>query len=162
MGLCKRFRRIILTDYIDAELPKETKKCVENHLRECADCRSLAEKARSKLILPFQGLKSVPVPETLWSAVKEKICERRKYPEDRIESWVAKLKGHLYLPRLSPALIGFILLVLVSSLLFCNQQIKLAQEKEQAGYLSSLLGTTGALLGTATNNFGTLIEEFFL
>ena len=112
--------------------------------------------------MPFKDLKPVPVPETLWLVLREKICERRKYSENRIESWAARLKGHFCLLKLSPGLIGFILLVLISSLLFCNQQIKLAQEKEQAGYLSSLLGTTGTFLGTATNNFGTFIEEFFL
>jgi predicted anti-sigma-YlaC factor YlaD len=162
MGLCRKFRTAIITDYIDAELDKEIKGRVDAHLNECAGCRSFAEKVKSKLLLPFEELKPVPLPATLWPAIKEKICERREYSEDRKKSLLARLKGYSFPPRLSPALVGFVLLILISSLVFYNQQMKLAKEKERADYLSSLLGSTGAFLGTATSNFGTLIEEFFL
>ena len=162
MGFCRRFRSVIFTDYIDAELDKKMKERLEEHLNECAGCRSFTEEVKSKLALPFKELKPMPVPETLWPAIREKICERRKYSENRIESLAARLKGYFCLPRLSPALVGFILLILISSLLFYNQQMKLAREEERADYLSSLLGTTSAFLGTATNNLGTVIEEFFL
>ncbi len=162
MGSCKRFRRVILTDYIDVELDSQMKTRIEEHLNECVGCRSFAEEVKSRLMLPFKELKPVPVPETLWPAIKEKICERREYSENRKESLLARLKGYFCLPRLSPVLVGFILLILISSLVFYNQQIKLVKEKERADYLSSLLGTTGAFLGTTTNSFGTLIEEFFL
>jgi len=162
MGFCKRFKGVILTDYIDAELDSQMKVRIGKHLNECAGCRSFAEEVKSKLVLPFKELKPTPVPETLWPVIKGEICERRRYPENRIESLVARLKGYFCFPRLSPALVGFILLILISSLVFCNQQMKLAKEKERADYLSSLLGTTGAFWETETNNFGTLIEEFFL
>jgi len=162
MNFCKKFRKVILTDYIDAELCKETRERIDEHLKECAGCGSFAEKVKLELALPFEGLKSAPVSETLWPAIKEKLGERREYSENRIESLIIRLKGYLCPPRLSPVLAGFILLILVSSLVFYNQQMNLSKEKERADYLSSLLGTTGVFLGTATNNFGTLIEEFFL
>ncbi len=162
MNFCKRFRRVIFTDYIDAELDKEMRARIEEHLNECAGCRSFAEEVKSMLVLSFKELKPMPVSEALWPAIKERICERREYPENRIESLLFRLKGCFRPPRLSPVLVGFILLILISSLVFCNQQMKIAKERERADYLSSLLGTAGASLETATNNFGTLIEEFFL
>jgi len=161
MSFCKKFRGLILTDYIDAELDSQMKERIEEHLNECAGCRSFVEEVKSKLVLPLKELKPVSVPETLWPAIKERM-RKEGYAENRIESLVARLKSYFSLPRLSPALVGFILLILISSLVFYNQQMKLAKEKERTDYLSSLLGTTDAFLGTATNGFGTLIEEFFL
>ena len=162
MGFCRKFRTVILTDYIDAQLDSQMKERIDENLNECAGCRSFVEEVKSKLVVPFKELKPVPVPETLWPAIKEKIYGRREYSENRKESLLARLKGYFCLPRLSPALVGFVLLILISSLVFYNQQMKLVKEKERADYLFSFLGTTGAFLGTATDNFGTLIEEFFL
>lgn len=162
MGFCKRFRKVILTDYIDAELPKEIREDVAEHLNECLGCRSFAEEVKSKLMLPLKELKPVPVPETLWPAIRERIYEGREYSINRKESLLSRLRVHFYPPRLSPVLVGFVLLILISSLVFYNQQMKVAKEKERADYLSSLLGSTGTFLGTTIYSFGTPIEEFFL
>ena len=42
----------IMPLYVDEIVSEDTKKLVEEHLKECEDCRKEMEKMRAKIILP--------------------------------------------------------------------------------------------------------------
>ena len=50
MGFCRKFRTVILTDYIDAQLDSQMKERIDENLNECAGCRSFTEEVKSKLV----------------------------------------------------------------------------------------------------------------
>ncbi|MDD4899046.1 MAG: zf-HC2 domain-containing protein [Candidatus Omnitrophica bacterium] len=149
MDKCKEIRSVILTDYIDGQLEAPEKERINTHLRQCAVCRGFLEEAQKGLVTPFQGQNRQAVPQTLWPAIVEKICQEQEHPV------------RVFIPRLAPVAVSFLLAVLITSVIFFNQYMAGLREEEQLNYVSSAFGVSQAQTET-TSDFGTLIEEYFL
>ena len=163
MKKCEYFKDLILTDYIDGELDKNTVGSLENHLLDCSDCRAfLKEVKNNAAIVPVPCSVDVfrqPVPAELWDAVKQDIEHKWTSP---LENFIGKLKGLIVLPRLVPVFASLILMLLVGSMTFNTIQIQQAKEKEQGEYLVSLLSSTGNSSQGDNNDLGTPLEHYFL
>lgn len=158
---CKKFKDLILADYIDNELDLKARQEVEAHLVSCSDCRSLAKKVRNKLGLPLRETPQEPVPDSLWPQIKEKI---KKKPS--VASGLAGLLDLLYAPffyrRLMPAIAGVVIALVAGSVVFYAHQVRIAKENEQGSYLVSLFEGPGNQAYTDEGSFVSSIEEYFL
>jgi hypothetical protein len=157
MNNCHKIKDLILTDYIDQELPEDQKNEVSAHLTFCVNCQKFAEETAQTLVVPFSNAPKEQVPEHLWDDIKSKIQEDTAFaPQSNlIERFFLGLKY----PKFAPILMSLILLLIIGSLSAHNSQLKQTKDKDQVQYLSALLDSE---TDTSANNFGTSIEEYFL
>ena len=73
---CKKIRELIMTDYLDGEITEELRQQVDEHVKTCPGCRELLQAVRTGVSAPLQGAELMRPPESVWSAIKEKIEER--------------------------------------------------------------------------------------
>jgi hypothetical protein len=159
MKKCEYFKDLILTDYIDGELDKDSVQGMESHLRDCNDCRIFLKEVKNNAEAPFQQALRQPVPAELWDMVKQNIEHEWAFPR---ETFIDKLKGLIVFPKLVPVFASLMLMFLAGSITFNTIQIQRAQEKDQGEYLVSLLGPTSSSLQGENNDLGTPIEHYFL
>jgi len=117
MKKCDHFKDLILTDYMDGELDKNSAKNVESHLLECSDCRAFLKEVKSNAALPFQQTLHQPVPAELWGAIRQRI-EDRNQAVNPLADFIEKLKGLIVIPRLVPVFASLILMFLAGSVTF--------------------------------------------
>lgn len=156
MNNCQKIKDLILTDYIDGQLPQDQKKEVSAHLTFCVSCQKFADETAKTLIIPFSEAVPEKVPSHLWENIKSKIQEET--PQEA-PSFVERFLGAFGYPKFAPILVTVVLLSVVGSWSVHNLQVKQAQDKDQVQYISGLLESE---IETSTNNFGTSIEEYFL
>ncbi len=161
MDNCKKYKDLILTNYIDGEMDTEMKQQVDSHLLVCPNCRRFAEEVNHFLVASFKNAVRKNVPEHLWLLVKENI-EKENRLNEKAGNFIHRLMESLSFPALAPVLGSFVLLILVGSLIFYNQQMKQGKEKEQVEYLVYLLGATEVSPETENNVPETPIEKYFL
>ena len=63
----------IMPLYVDEIVSEDTKKLVEEHLKECEDCRKEMEKMRAKIILPNKK-KINQAEKELFQKLKHRLC----------------------------------------------------------------------------------------
>ncbi len=160
MDKCKKFRDLILTDYIDAQLDGVSKAQVQEHLHQCATCQAFFLEVKNKLIVPFEKAPHQPVPTHLWGIIEERIRQghSRVSVVDFIRGWIEGIT----FPRLVPALASLIMVVFIGSTVFVNQQVKQAQDWEGGTYLAYILSSTGVSVPVNNHDLGTPIEQYFL
>ncbi len=123
---CKRIREIILTDYVDGTLKGDGLREVESHLGSCAECRRLAEEARSASSI-FKAAPRHEAPPGVWNAIREAIStgpvkSRTVPPLGGAGAWVRRrfaadiLEGLRYI--LLPPRPAFVISTAVALLLF--------------------------------------------
>lgn len=66
----------IMPLYVDEIVSEDTKKLVEEHLKECEDCRKEMEKCRAKIILPNKK-KINQAEKELFQKLKHRLINRR-------------------------------------------------------------------------------------
>ena len=66
----------IMPLYVDEIVSEDTKKLVEEHLKECEDCRKEMEKMRAKIILPNKK-KINQAEKELFQKLKHRLINRR-------------------------------------------------------------------------------------
>ena len=73
----------IMPLYVDEIVSEDTKKLVEEHLKECEDCRKEMEKMRAKIILPNKK-KINQAEKELFQKLKHRLINRR---QEFIQFW---------------------------------------------------------------------------
>jgi hypothetical protein len=77
MKKCDYFKDLILTDYIDGELDKNSVGSLESHLLDCHDCRAFLKEVKNNAAMPFQqALHQLP-PAELWDSINQSIEQER-------------------------------------------------------------------------------------
>lgn len=160
MDSCKKFRDLILTDYMDAQLDAASQAQVDRHLQKCAACKAFAAEVKN-LVLPFEKATRQQVPAHLWKAIEERIQQEQYSPQnlwDLICGWIEGIS----FPKLVPALGSLVMLIVVGSTVFFNYQIEQARNQEQGAYLAYMLSPLGTSAQAENNNWGTSLEQYFL
>jgi len=161
MSQCKDFEYWILTGYIDGEIDRPTKDKVERHLSECPACRALLAEAKADLVTPFQKVSKEPVPDEIWTFVREHIGKQPGWREAFagfvtrvIEEWASPV-------RLAPAFGMVVVMIAAGAFLSYNLQVREAKKQERTEYLVALFSNPEAGSTTSTESAGP-IEEYFL
>ena len=189
MKKCDYFKDLILTDYIDGELDKNSAGSLESHLLDCSDCRVFLKEVKDNAALPFQQALHQPVPAQLWDTIKQSIEHENQAASplaDCLQHWkaylslrrqgifaslikylgceacIAKLKRLVVTPRMVPVLASFILMFLAGDVALNTIQIQRAREKDQGEYLVALLSLRDVSVPSDNNDLGTPIEHYFL
>jgi anti-sigma factor RsiW len=93
MGSCNRNRKR-LNAYIDDELPERMRSAVEQHLAECAPCRTAMEGLRGLAPL-LQALDAPPVPAALTARILAEASWRKRRALEKPIRW----RWRAWLPR---------------------------------------------------------------
>ena len=161
MKKCDHFKDLILTDYIDGELDKNSAGSLESHLLDCSDCRVFLKEVKDNAALPFQQVLHQPIPAQLWDTIKQNI-EHENQARSPLADLIAQLKGWVVAPRMVPVLASLILMFLAGSVTLKTIQIQQAREKDQGEYLVALLSLRDPSVPSENNDWGTPIEHYFL
>jgi len=81
---CRKVMDMILTGYIDGELPAGLKEQVAAHIASCEKCRLFEADVRKIAVEPFEGVKKETPPEAVWANIKaalDKKAEKRTFGE---------------------------------------------------------------------------------
>jgi hypothetical protein len=161
MKTCLSFRSMLLTDYIDGELDRDAKRIIEEHLTVCPECKRLVAMVKEDIsIISDEGMRK-RVPAYVWqSIVKEMGGEERK--TNPVINFISSFTERLIPPRLTPALVGMILLVLSVSSFLYTQYIKQEYENTHFEYVAELFTNASSSVISEHEGLGTLIEEYFL
>ncbi len=162
MKKCDHFKELILTDYIDGELDKDSTGNLENHLLDCSDCRIFLKEVKNISALPFKQVLQQPVPTALWDTIKQNIEGQNQVTSPSFTDFIERLKGWLVFPRIVPVFASFLLMFLAGSVTLNTIHIQQVQAKDQGEYLVSLLSPAGPSAPSDNNDLGTPIERYFL
>jgi anti-sigma factor RsiW len=160
MNECRKFRDVILTDYLDGELDKEARERLEAHLSVCPACRVFVREAKEQLGDPFKNVRPEPVPEQVWRNIRGRI-ETENRPRDVVGDILERVFKPFLRPQFVPAYIVFFVFFFSGAFVVHNR-IQLVTETEQGRYLMSTLGEETSAEGLENANLGTAIEEYFL
>jgi anti-sigma factor RsiW len=158
MKKCDHFKELILTDYIDGQLDKNSADSVENHLLDCGDCRVFFKEVKNTA-LHFQASSRQPVPAELWDAVRQNI-EHESQAASPATDLIEKIKGLIAFPRMVPVFASLVVMLLAGSVTLNTIQVGQAKDKDQGEYLVSLLSPADP--ASDNNDIGTPIEHYFL
>ena len=161
MKKCDHFKDLILTDYIDGELDKNSVGNLESHLLDCSDCRVFFKEVKDNAVLPFQQALHQPAPAQLWDTIKQSI-EHKNQAKSPLADCIAQLKGWVFAPRMIPVFASLILMFLAGDVALNTIQIQQAREKDQGEYLVALLSSRDSSVPSENNDWGTPIEHYFL
>jgi len=175
---CKRIQELILTDYLDDEINKES---IDQHVANCKECREFLALAKKVTIEPLKNAKKDHLSrDVIWSRIQDEIrkeenCANEYYSEP---NFLEKLKNAMFLPKPVLALSAFaVLVVAVLVLNFSAKQLQLAKnisiinhvsvtekkadiksaEFDQEIYLAYFFNQS-----ESSKNYGTSLEEYFL
>ncbi len=160
MEKCDHFKELILTDYIDGELGKDSAGSLENHLLDCDECRAFFKEVKNNAA-PFQQASRQPVPAGLWEAIRQSI-EHENQATNPFADFIDRLRGLIVFPRMVPVFASLALILLVGSVTLNTIQVQQVKERDQGEYLVSLLSPAGPSAASENNNLGTPIEHYFL
>ncbi len=161
MKKCEQFKDLILTDYIDAELDRDSAGNLENHLLDCSDCRAFFKEFKNNVAMPFQQAPHQPVPAEIWDTIKKNI-EDENQRTNPIADLIDRLRGLIVFPKMVPVFASFALMFLAGSATLETMHVQQAQAKDQGEYLVSLLSTADASNPSDSNSGSTPIEHYFL
>lgn len=160
MEECKRFKDLILTDYMDGEIVNSTKDLIDAHLLVCSDCRRLTEEIRN-LTVPLREAKREAAPAYLWSSIKERI-EKEISLTEKAGDFITRLVENFFSPRLAPVMATIAVSLLVGSIYFNHFRVNQIKDKEQGEYLIYLMDSAEAFADSNNNGSESPIETYFL
>lgn len=168
---CKDIQKLLITDYLDEQLPAETQREVERHLSECELCIEHAFAIKKTTFEPFNELNRAKPSQDVWIKIKNTI-EQENMPQKSIapNQLREKLKNIWPNPRLAYAAGAFTVILLTSALLFQIQttkhqkitQFNTKEQLSQVEYITQLASENNDLSEETEENYGNIIEEFFL
>ncbi len=161
MKKCDYFKDLILADYIDGELDKDSVGNLESHLLDCSDCRVFLKEVKDNAVGPWKQARHQPVPVELWAAIRQSI-EHENQAAGPLADFIARFKGLMVFPRMVPVFASLVLMLLAGSVAFNTIQVQQARDRAQGEYLIALLGPTGPSVTSDNNGLGTSVEHYFL
>lgn len=75
---CKKFQKLITTDYIDSEISKELLIEIKHHMEVCHNCNQYEKTIKEMVVDPFKGIELAKPPESIWANIKHTIEEKEK------------------------------------------------------------------------------------
>ena len=165
MNNCERFKDLILTDYIDQELDSQGKLELENHLKICSHCRDFLQEVKNETIPALEPIDRPPVPERIWTAIKERIEAQEQSSPYSVGFW-QRLRESCSFPQLAPVIGAMALFTIFLVGNFYNQENKQARAKAQVEYLAYVLEpemtTLDSDLDSDEEDTQNEIENYFL
>lgn len=160
MKPCRKFKQILLTDYLDHELSPEAEAAVAEHLQRCASCRVFFEQLEKEVQQPLAQAPKEPAPESIWLALKEELTAQPK------KSWAIPSWGERWQMLLRPATLGYVLSGVILCLMigtgFSYRYLQQVKEREQIQYLVSIWSPSSMFSEAENHEEFTAIEEYFL
>ena len=166
---CKKAKDFILTDYLDGCMKGQSKDIIEDHIKQCNDCREFLVTARKTVIEPFGGIVREKTPESVWQNLRATIPEKYKQNYyNPINVFLERLRSLTFIPK--PGLVFVsalsILLIVVLSIRFFpvkqNQELAKIASDEQFEDLTYLMSYPDISADDGSSGYGTDIEEYFL
>jgi len=159
---CKKIQELLKADYLDQEASRQEEQSVKEHLAHCSACSELEKELQAQRVL-FQGAKRQPVPERVWSNIREAIVTERLKQEGLISGILERLRNLIPVRRPAVVLATSLFSIAIIFTIFANvasqKQVLLSKQdaaESIAGY--SLTAKNGYVL----YDLGTSIEEYFL
>ena len=150
---CSKAKDILLTDYSDGLLDSVASGRLEQHIRSCAACRKLKQRADEMRAAIKEGGVVSP-PESVWENIRQKLSEAPA-------PWWQRAFEKLYIPKPAWAFsYALATVALVALLVFNSRSITPVSSvgSEEARQFAGLVETNGEPI----DDFGTSIEEYFL
>ena len=164
---CNKVQDLILTDYIDNEMPQESKEDLERHLLSCPSCQKFKMLVKKFSLDPFEDCPSPEVPKEIWQNIQQKIPMQQKLSfTDFFNGFLEKVRLVFFpKPRWALALSASFLLIMMLwvSIFSFNKRYELAQieAQEQVEYSQYLMEFTETAQETS-EGYGTDMEIFLL
>lgn len=163
---CKKFRELILTDYLDGELDNVQKESLHRHLAQCWLCKKFSIRAQQATDELFANTSRVNPPDFIWNRVKEAILAKRHKKVNFVDHLFIKLKYLFHIPKPSLVVASVITFILMMGIAIqfkvINQRVVNNGRQEQAGYLTFSAGESTDVAMSTVDGFGTSIERYFL
>ncbi len=145
---CEKVEELLLTGYMDGELPVQEKQALERHLAGCVSCREFLRQS-SAVKGAAAGKGYVQPPAEVWEAIRERL--------DRVPWW----KRVWVQPPLPAFAMSMAVVALVITAVLVRPggdpvRFSPVAESEEAALFSDL-----AQYASETD-FGTSLEEYFL
>jgi len=164
---CDEIRDLILTDYMDTQMPRDQREAIEKHLSSCENCFDLALNVRKLTVQPFFGAQRNRISkDAVWKKVRAQI-EAEHAPTVRtnpIGELLNRLKENFYIPKPAFAL-GLVIVVLLGVKIF------FIAPKAEFQYVRQIVNQQEQFVGgdifdmasdDSNGSYGTDIEEYFL
>jgi len=140
---CEEVRELLMTDYLDGELPSKTAAAVKEHLAGCKACTDLEARIRLSAVEPFRGLAPANPAESVWRNISESIKAPPR-PERKIS------------PR--PVFLAATIAVLLVAAAFLMHR-SYAESKEMGLYIEEEIGYLSSLDTNGSDNYyGTMAD----
>ena len=163
---CKEIQDILLTDYLDGQLDKQSADGIERHLSDCLHCREFLAAARKSLVAPFLLSEKVSLPqEEVWKNIKQRIEERssEKLPARSTGDIFAKWRELIFIPQPALVLSLAVALILAGSLYFRSINEKAAETSSSENIQDlAYLTDESTVNDVEEESYGTDIEQYFL
>jgi len=160
---CKKIQELLQADYLDQELDQQDAQLIKEHLAQCSECSGMEKALQAQRSL-FQGVKSQPVPERIWSNISEAIVtEGLKQKERFIPGIFERLRGMIFVRRPAMVLATSLFSVIIILAFFANLAIQNQVLLNKQNAAESIAGySLNGKNGYALDDLGTSIEEYFL
>lgn len=158
---CRRFRRLIMTDYIDDEASPSVRKELEQHISVCSRCRIFEQTLRESVVAPFQDVSRPKAPETTWQNIKISLerGQQRSIGPSVIDD-LRRIFQDLHPVYAAAAYAVLLLAIFIVRLTFDDRRETNAYIGEQIEFLSSL--QTDGEADKEYADFDTAIERYLL
>ena len=160
---CNKVREILLTDYIDGELPEQERNVLDGHLKECAGCSAVLEKLKGSAAA-FHRAPELKPDFSVWQGIQDRIEAER----ERSTGWFEKLADALgpVMRTVQPVLrVAVIAAVLVGVVVLAKWPITPAVDpayayiEEQATFLEELQAGDPELFNGDLNDYEAVLEN---
>lgn len=134
---CEQVQELLMTDYHDNFIASELKKQVDEHLRECSNCRTFYEEFLQFAVEPVRQMSLDEPPVELWQNIRSQIEMDVSREEES-----AKISSNTSVLRFWKPAVAAGVLIAASILLFIVNQNNVPQKgvsdyiAEQAMYLA--------------------------
>ncbi|MFA5144272.1 MAG: anti-sigma factor [Candidatus Omnitrophota bacterium] len=163
---CRACREEMLTGYLDGEMDRRKRNCLEEHLARCAECRKFLEEAKKTGPELFRNTVRSDPPEYLWRRIRETILTEREESKSSAAGIFERIRIFSYIPKPALALAVVITLILIvgtTARIGVKSQSGLDPAiQEQMGYFYYLSDSSGDVSSNGSLGFGTQVEKYFM
>ncbi len=126
---CKKIQELIITDYIDQQLPTNKQEEIKTHIKNCPECLEFESTVRTKAMKVFKETTSVKTPDYIWNNIQEKINSKETI--GFTELLKNKLANLFVLPKPAYAIAGALTAILLITPFFIIKQDTFNSIKEE-------------------------------